>query len=92
METVTIIIIVVVVILIAALFIHYVYTTTSSFIMKRLFSPDNPVNLANPASVYCAMQGFKTVIKDTPNGQVGYCVFKDGTACEEWSFYRGQCP
>lgn len=44
-------------------------------------------SLANPASVNCANQGFTLVlIKST-----GICIFPDGTYCEEWSFYRGNC-
>jgi hypothetical protein len=24
-------------------------------------------------------------------GQAGYCVFPDGSECEEWAFFRGEC-
>jgi len=48
--------------------------------------------LANPASVNCGKQGGKTEIrKDAGGGEVGYCVFKDGSECEEWALYRGTC-
>jgi uncharacterized protein len=46
---------------------------------------------ANPASVYCAEMGFTSELVNGPGGQSANCVFKDGTKCEEWSFYRGQC-
>ena len=41
----------------------------------------------NPASVYCTEQGYNLQIK---NG-VGHCIFPDGSSCEEWAFYRGEC-
>ena len=54
--------------------------------------PAAPVGLANPASVYCAQQGYKSDIRtDTSGGQAGYCVFPDGSECEEWAFLRGEC-
>lgn len=47
--------------------------------------------LANPASVYCEENGGKVDIRDEADGQVGYCVFPDGSECEEWAYYRGEC-
>lgn len=48
--------------------------------------------LANPASVYCEDQGGTLEIReDEDGGQVGYCIFADGSECEEWAFYRGEC-
>ena len=41
------------------------------------------IGLANPASVYCAELGFAA------EGET--CTFPDGTACEQWSFFRGEC-
>jgi putative hemolysin len=51
------------------------------------------MGVANPASVYCDAQGYDLEIRTNPEtgGQVGYCVFPDGSACEEWDFYRGEC-
>jgi uncharacterized protein len=46
------------------------------------------VGMANPASVNCAKLGGKLVIHDSPRGQYGMCVFKDGRTCEEWALYR----
>jgi putative hemolysin len=39
--------------------------------------------LANPASVYCTALGY--------TWSDGQCAFSDGTSCEEWSFFRGEC-
>lgn len=47
----------------------------------------------NPASDYCVHHGGRVELR-TPmggNGQVGYCVFNDGSACEEFAFMRGDC-
>jgi len=49
-------------------------------------------HIANPASVYCSEQGGVVDIRGSLDGQTGYCVFPGGTECEEWSFYRGECP
>jgi putative hemolysin len=47
--------------------------------------------LANPASVYCEKNGGTLEIRDDVDGQVGICVFPDGSECDEWAFYRGEC-
>ncbi len=56
-------------------------------------SPAAPiVGLDNPASTYCIVQGGRLEIEATANGdQIGFCNFSDGTRCEEWAFYRGEC-
>lgn len=51
-----------------------------------------PPQIANPASVYCEQQGGRMEIVDAPQGQQGICVLPDGTRCDEWAFFRGQCP
>jgi len=46
--------------------------------------------LPNPASVYCEEQGYELEIRTNPDGsQTGYCIFLDGTECEEWSYFCG---
>lgn len=53
---------------------------------------DEPeAELANPASKHCVDQGGKLEIRDETEGQVGYCLFPDGSECEEWAFFRGEC-
>jgi putative hemolysin len=50
------------------------------------------VNMPNPASVYCEQNGNKLEIRTAANGsQSGVCVFPDGSACDEWAYYRGEC-
>jgi putative hemolysin len=50
-------------------------------------------DMPNPASVYCEENGGTLEIRtdEASGGQVGYCVFEDGSECEEWAFYRGEC-
>ncbi len=52
----------------------------------------NETGLANPASVFCERMGGRLDIRDEPGGQVGYCVFAYGNECEEWAYFRGECP
>jgi len=48
--------------------------------------------LPNPASVYCQEQGHNLETRsDADGGQYGVCIFPDGSECEEWSYYRGEC-
>ena len=51
-----------------------------------------PVNMPNPASVYCTQHGNKLEIQTAADGsQSGVCVFPDGSACDEWAYFRGEC-
>jgi putative hemolysin len=50
------------------------------------------VNMPNPASVYCTQKGYKLEIRTAADGsQSGICVFPDGSTCDEWAYYRGEC-
>jgi putative hemolysin len=52
----------------------------------------NQAGLPNPASVFCEEQGGRLEIRtDLSGGQVGICVFADGSECDEWAFMRGEC-
>jgi len=50
-----------------------------------------PVKLANPASTHCVEKGGEVEIRTVPGGQLGVCVFDDGSRCEEWRYFRGEC-
>lgn len=53
---------------------------------------ESDTGLASPASVYCVEQGGTVEIRtDEAGNQAGYCVFADGSECDEWAFYRGEC-
>lgn len=47
--------------------------------------------LANPASVHCAEQGGTLRMEENAAGQYGICTLPDGTECEEWAYFRGEC-
>jgi len=51
-----------------------------------------PLNMPNPASVYCEQNGYTLEIRTAADGsQSGVCVFPDGSSCDEWAYYRGEC-
>jgi|GEM_PF-1710713 len=54
--------------------------------------PSNSTQIANPASVNCINKGGTLKIVDGPGGQYGMCTLPDGKQCEEWSYFRGECP
>jgi Putative hemolysin len=48
--------------------------------------------MPNPASVYCEQNGNRLEIRTAVDGsQYGICVFPDGSTCDEWAYYRGEC-
>lgn len=50
------------------------------------------VNMPNPASVYCEQNGYELEIRTADDGsQSGVCIFPDGSTCDEWAYFRGEC-
>jgi uncharacterized protein len=49
------------------------------------------VQLANPASENCVKKDGKLEIHSSTAGQFGVCTFADGSRCEEWRLFRGEC-
>jgi len=50
------------------------------------------LEMPNPASEYCEQQGYKLEIVTAADGsQSGICVFPDGSSCDEWAYFRGEC-
>jgi len=47
--------------------------------------------IANPASVNCLEKGGELQTRENEDGQYGVCKFSDGSECEEWKFFRGEC-
>lgn len=55
-------------------------------------APQTQAGLPNPASVFCEQNGNKLEIRTAADGsQSGVCVFPDGSACDEWAYYQGEC-
>ncbi|EPR37522.1 protein of unknown function DUF333 [Desulfovibrio sp. X2] len=66
---------------------------TSAQTSARPAPQESPLGIANPASVYCAEHGGRLVIRTRGDGgQYGVCLFEDNRQCEEWAFFRGECP
>jgi putative hemolysin len=63
--------------------------TNDTLKVARMYEQEN-IQIANPASVYCQEQGGKIEIRETAEGQAGWCVFIDGRECDEWEFFRSQ--
>lgn len=52
------------------------------------------VMVADEASIYCDNQGYASaIVYDTSYEKeyIAYCVFSDGTFCEQWEYYRDEC-
>lgn len=47
-----------------------------------------PVNMANPAAVYCHQLGGKLSIIKSEGEATGYCTLPSGELIEEWALYR----
>jgi putative hemolysin len=67
----------------------------------RLTSPESQTLLtelslllamANPASAACTQAGGKLEMVRTDRGEQGLCTMPSGVVCEEWEFFRGECP
>ncbi len=53
---------------------------------------ENNESLPNPASVFCLEQGGTHEIRTNPDGsQTGFCLFTDGSECEEWDYFNAKC-
>lgn len=47
--------------------------------------------LSNPASVKCIEDGGRLEMDPHAGGQRGICLFPDGSVCDEWAYFRGEC-
>lgn len=55
-------------------------------------SPIPQANMPNPASVYCEENGGMLEIVTASDGsQSGVCTFLDGSTCDEWAYFHGEC-
>jgi putative hemolysin len=53
--------------------------------------PTEQAGLPNPASVYCEAQGYEVEMREGEGGTYGVCLFPDGSECDEWAYFRGEC-
>ena len=81
----------------------WVFTLSVSLILLTACSalPSQPTlaptgapqaDMPNPASAYCVDQGYRSEIRTAADGsQSGVCIFPDGSECDEWAYFRGEC-
>jgi len=49
-------------------------------------------DMVNPAAKYCIDQGYRHEIRhDEAGNEVGVCIFDDGSECDAWAYFRGEC-
>jgi putative hemolysin len=61
-------------------------------VLTACAAPKTQAGMPNPASDYCQQTGNKLEIRTAADGsQNGICIFPDGSACDEWAYYRGEC-
>ena len=62
--------------------------TTVKKVVKKEEEKSPMIGMSNPASVYCVEQGGESILVRSKKGDFGICKLKDGTAVEEWEYYR----
>ena len=54
--------------------------------------PTGTNQIPNPASVFCKENGGTEENRQAADGGVaGFCLFSDGSECDEWAYFRGEC-
>jgi putative hemolysin len=54
--------------------------------------PTDSNEIPNPASVFCKENGGTEENRQATDGSVtGFCLFSDGSECDEWTYFRGEC-
>lgn len=62
---------------------------------REVTAPDSvpsELGMPNPASVLCLEAGGRLESVVTSTGESNNCVFPSGEQCDEWTFFRGECP
>jgi putative hemolysin len=50
------------------------------------------IGMPNPASQFCEKNGGREENRqDVEGNQYGVCIFEDGSECDSWQFFRGEC-
>jgi hypothetical protein len=55
------------------------------------YTPVSEPEIWNPASEYCIINWWTYEIVSSPTAIYGECTLLDGTKCEEWAYYNGEC-
>ena len=81
------------------IFLVFLFLCGFYFLFKRVMVTTNKgsiqkvqkTEIPNPASLFCEKQRGKLEIRNFQDGQKGFCIFDDGSECDEWDFYYGKC-
>jgi putative hemolysin len=74
------------------LLVMLIGTVLSASCSPNQASPTPVSNMPNPASVYCEQNGGTLELRqDASGGVAGVCVFSNGSECDEWAYFRGEC-
>jgi len=65
---------------------------TSMACVAHDFAASDHLAMANPAAVACASAGGTSVKTYTDKGEQSWCKWPSGQVCEEWAFFKGECP
>jgi len=86
-------VVIVIIVIVLISLISKLFTKTNIVSTQTEPTTEKPANtqIANPASVNCIKKGGKLSIVDQAEGQVGMCTLPNGTVCEEWAYFRGEC-
>lgn len=75
-----------------------IISLTMAACTSRIQSPESiatetpQTSISNPASVFCKQNGNKLEIHIAEDGsQFGRCIFADGSTCDEWAYFKGEC-
>ncbi len=66
--------------------------TITLIILTACAAPQDQTGMANPATAYCEQNGYEHEILTAEDGsQSGICIFPDGSTCDEWAYFKGEC-
>ena len=53
--------------------------------------PTESVKMPNPAAIYCIEKAGKLENRETELGTKGFCMFNDGSECNQWDYFNKNC-
>ncbi|MFC1653434.1 DUF333 domain-containing protein [Patescibacteria group bacterium] len=60
--------------------------------IKESTDSATPAGLANPAAIYCLDQNGTLRYEAGEGGVRGVCIIESGQECDEWEYFRSECP
>lgn len=74
------------------IFVMSLITVLTGSCIGKSADASGTAEMPNPASVYCEQNGGTLELRqDAQGGVQGVCLFPDGSECEEWAYFRGEC-